>query len=90
MRTIWKAALNLQTGIQDISLPVGSEIFAAGPDPSGIPCVWTRVDTSQSLVTYQVALFWTGEEIPREVALSFNAHIGTFKMSDLIYHAFVK
>jgi len=84
MNTVWKAEIPPIVGVHEVRFPECSDLFIAGYAPGGMLCVWAKVDTYFTLMTYFVHVSWTGMKLSDDAG----THLGTFVIDDLVYHVF--
>lgn len=83
MKTIWKTLL-LAADVQEIEVPIGSEMLCAREQFEGI-CVWYRCDPNAPREKRKIAIVATGSPAPDD-----GQHIGTCSLrgGSLIFHVF--
>lgn len=64
MKTIYKYALHLIDGMQDVVLPECADIVHFGADPIGQISIWAEVDTRAPHEVRNFAIVGTGHTIP--------------------------
>jgi hypothetical protein len=84
MHTIHKYPIKI-INHQLVSMPEHAEITCVGLDPHDNPCIWAEVETSLSMVEYDVYVVGTGQPIP-----SGTYHAGSFGQNQFIWHIYIK
>ena len=87
MNKIYKYQLKT-TNIQDVQLPVGSEILCI-QSQFGNPCIWALVNPYNELETRTFEIFGTGNTIYYDMGVE-RKYIGTYQVlgGDLVFHCF--
>lgn len=83
--TIWKEELGA-VGVQEISIPQGSEILCLR-EQHGHPCIWFRCDPSADKEKKTVTIVGTGHNAPSPEEAKY---LGTFFIEGgiLVFHVF--
>lgn len=84
MRTIWKFPFNIADE-QTLRIPARAKIIHVGEDPTGRPCIWAEVDSSDRLVDWTIFVIPTGGVVFPKVG----KHIGSFVSSPFVWHVYV-
>jgi hypothetical protein len=83
--TIWKYELSV-TGLQEISIPVGSRFLSVDRQDGRI-CLWVMVDPKNVNEKRLIEIIGTGNPVPWRVGMS-RRHIGTVIMDSFVWHVF--
>lgn len=85
-KTIYKYEVG--PGLASLLAPEGAQ-FLSVQCQRGTPQVWALVDPSRESVTYPVAIFGTGHDVPASV--NADRYVGTFQLSNgsLVFHLFI-
>lgn len=62
--TVYKTQLQV-TDVQDVLLPVGSEVLCAR-EQHGLVCIWYRCDSGASMEPRRFSIIGTGNPAPRD------------------------
>lgn len=84
--TIHKHRLCITMGDHAITTHERSKVLHVGLDPSGEPCIWLQVDTSQPFMHFGVFIIGTGHDVPREAV----HHIGSFLDGEFMWHIYIE
>jgi hypothetical protein len=85
MITIYKYPIKIEDE-QTIIMPYGAELMHAGLDPSGVPCLWARVDTTNPLHPITILIRGTGHEIAEKD--KYASHFASFNQGPFMWHVF--
>lgn len=66
MRTVWRVKAQRQSKSSVVSLPVGAKLCGSAPSPGGAVSLFFDVDTEQEKAKFDVYVFQTGEEVPKD------------------------
>lgn len=85
MMTIYKYPIALSAG-QVLRIPKGAEPLSVQMQDGNI-CMWARVDTSQPLRDFEIAIYGTGHELPDKNGERL-MHLGTVQRGAFVWHIF--
>lgn len=84
MVTIYKYQFDIADSVK-IKMPLNAEILSVQVQ-NGIPTLWARVDTDNSIAIHTLLIFGTGHEIP--IPFTEAIHIGTIQLNGFVWHIF--
>jgi len=84
MTTIYKYPIRIEDE-QMIEMPFGAKCIHVGLDPDETPCIWAKVESTNTPEPVRVFIAGTGHPLPDEPA----EHVGSFKQAGFMWHVFI-